>query len=97
VTTHLDFLVGSYTRPEGHVPHPDGLGVTRHRLDLHSGEVTPLGTLLEAPNPTWLALHPDGEVLYTVHELDPGEVRAYRLGPDGTAEHLVTRAITDCP
>ena len=51
------------------------------------GKLTPLGLVAEMPNPTYLALHPNGKFLYAVNEvskfgeLKAGSVSAFSIDP----------------
>ena len=51
------------------------------------GKLTPLGLVTEMPNPTYLALHPNGKFLYAVNEvskfgeLKAGSVSAFSIDP----------------
>lgn len=59
--------VGSYTdekRPEG---------IHRFRIDPHTGVWHPAGSTDAGPNPSFLALHPLGTVLYAVNEIEQYE------------------------
>jgi 6-phosphogluconolactonase len=55
--------VGTYT---------DGTskGVYAYRFDSKAGSMAPLGLMAETPNPTFVALHPNGKFLYAVNEVD---------------------------
>jgi 6-phosphogluconolactonase len=44
-------------------------GIYRCELDPSSGELTPPVLVAESDNPSWLALRPDGRVLYAANEL----------------------------
>jgi 6-phosphogluconolactonase len=78
--TDPDLLyVGTYTdsrRP---------LGIYLVRMDRRSGELRQVGAVDAGPNPSFLALHPNGRVLYAVNELDKGAVSAFAIvkGIDG--------------
>ncbi|WP_116949806.1 lactonase family protein [Jiangella endophytica] len=52
--------------------------------DIEKGVVTPLGgpALHGVGNPMYLALSPDGRVLYAIHEVDDGHVSAWALDGD---------------
>jgi 6-phosphogluconolactonase len=55
--------VGTYT--EG-----TSKGVYAYRFDNKTGKMTPLGLEAESPDPTFLALHPNGKFLYGVNEIN---------------------------
>jgi 6-phosphogluconolactonase len=55
--------VGTYT--EG-----TSKGVYAYRFDNKTGKLTPLGLMAESPDPTFLALHPNGKFLYGVNEVN---------------------------
>lgn len=65
-------LVGSYTRD-------GGAGIHRVRLDPGTGALRDDGVAATLPDPSYLALHPDGRFLYAVSELDQGAVHAFAL------------------
>lgn len=55
--------VGTYTRG-------DSKGIYAYRFDAGSGKVTSLGVAAETPNPSFLAVSPNGRYLYAVNEMD---------------------------
>jgi 6-phosphogluconolactonase len=61
--THIAY-VGTYTRGAAE-------GIYAYRFDAASGSMSPLGLVAASPNPSFLALHPNGEYLYAVNEGDP--------------------------
>lgn len=76
VSTHIAY-VGTYTRG-------DAQGIYAYRYNSADGAMTPIGLAAESPNPSFLALHPNGEYLYAVNEGDPdhpttGSVSAFRI------------------
>jgi 6-phosphogluconolactonase len=70
--------VGTYTRG-------DSKGIYQYEMDAASGALSPLGLAAETPNPSFLALHPKGNLLYSVGELAEfqgekvGSVNAYSI------------------
>ncbi|MEV6027864.1 lactonase family protein [Streptomyces sp. NPDC052036] len=66
--------VGTYTSVEG-----GGRGIGLATYDPESGAVTGTGTLTGVPDPSYLAVHPDGRTLYAVDERQDGSVTAVRL------------------
>lgn len=66
--------LGTYTSVEG-----GGTGIGLATYDAESGRITDAGTLTGVANPSYLALHPDGDTLYAVDERDDGAVTAVRL------------------
>lgn len=54
--------VGTYTRGESK-------GIYQYEMDADSGVLSPLGLAAETANPSFLALHPKGNLLYSVGEL----------------------------
>jgi 6-phosphogluconolactonase len=58
------FYVGTYTE-EG----SKSKGIYAYRFDSETGEATPLGLVAETTNPSFVALHPGGQYLYAVNEL----------------------------
>ncbi len=55
--------VGTYTRETS-------AGIYAYRFDPSTGAAQPLGLVAEMPNPSFLALHPNGKYLYAVSETD---------------------------
>jgi 6-phosphogluconolactonase len=72
-------FVGTYTE------NTASRGVYRFRADARTGAWTPLGPVDVGPNPSFLAVHPGGRVLYVVNELSrfggaaSGSVRAFAV------------------
>ncbi|MDT0464237.1 lactonase family protein [Streptomyces gibsoniae] len=66
--------LGTYTSVEG-----GGRGIGLATYDPGSGAVTGTGTLTGVPDPSYLAVHPDGHTLYAVDERQDGSVTAVRL------------------
>ncbi|WP_229887316.1 lactonase family protein [Streptomyces olivaceoviridis] len=66
--------VGTYTSVEG-----GGTGIGLASYDPESGRITGSGTLTGVPDPSYLAVHPDGRTLYAVDEREEGGVTAVRL------------------
>jgi 6-phosphogluconolactonase len=66
--------IGSYTNASN--PAGNGQGITQVRLDIESGELTPV-KLFPVPSPSWLAIDPTQKTLYAINE-----VASY--GPDKT-------------
>ncbi|GGR03728.1 lactonase family protein [Deinococcus ruber] len=86
--TFFDVFVGSYTSPLPHAPHADGQGISRLRLDTSTGQLSAPEVVAHSVQPSFVALHPDGQTLYAVSELPQGELEAYRVQPDGTLSRL---------
>jgi 6-phosphogluconolactonase len=55
--------VGTYTGEKSK-------GIYAYRLDANSGALTPLGLAAETANPTFLAIHPNGQFLYAANEIE---------------------------
>lgn len=70
--------VGTYTGAQSK-------GIHAYRVDSHSGVIEELGLAAETPNPSFLALHPNGRFLYAVNEVAAakgapgGSVSAYQI------------------
>lgn len=77
----LRLFVGCYTPPMG-----NGAGIESIVLDPTSGALTGVGTVATAASPSFLARRED--MLYAVHETEPGSVSAYRIGGDATLHRL---------
>ncbi|MFB7509551.1 lactonase family protein [Streptomyces broussonetiae] len=66
--------VGTYTSVDG-----GGTGIALTSYDPVTGRISGSGTLTGIPDPSYLAVHPDGRTLYAVDERDDGGVTAVRL------------------
>ncbi|MFI7498394.1 lactonase family protein [Streptomyces sp. NPDC049687] len=66
--------IGTYTSAEG-----GGKGVGVASYDPSTGRITGRGTITGVPDPSYLAVHPDGGTLYAVDERAKGSVTAVRL------------------
>lgn len=70
--------VGTYTRG-------GSKGIYAYRFDLSSGKATSIGLVAETPNPTFLAISPNGRFLYAANETNEyqgekaGSVSAYAI------------------
>ena len=54
--------VGTYTAKTA------SKGIYAFRYDANSGKLTPLGVAAETPDPSWVAVHPNGKYLYAANE-----------------------------
>src|SRR5215213_11519446 len=74
--------VGTYT----HDGRSDGISLIR--FDGRSGQLQPVGSVAAGANPSFLAIHPNGRVLYAVNELEQyngratGAVSAFAIAGD---------------
>ncbi|MFJ5531991.1 lactonase family protein [Streptomyces sp. NPDC093261] len=66
--------LGTYTSVDG-----GGRGIGLATYDPETGGITGAGTLTGVPDPSYLAVHPDGRTLYAVDEQQDGSVTAVRL------------------
>ncbi|GGX74994.1 lactonase family protein [Streptomyces anandii] len=66
--------IGTYTSVEN-----GGTGIGLAEYDPVTGAITGRGTLTGVPDPSYLAVHPDGRTLYAVDERQDGGVTAVRL------------------
>ncbi|GGQ77704.1 hypothetical protein Saso_55020 [Streptomyces asoensis] len=66
--------LGTYTSAEG-----GGKGIGVASYDPASGRITGRGTITGVPDPSYLAVHPDGATLYAANERERGSVTAVRL------------------
>lgn len=70
--------IGTYTEGQN-----AGQGIYASRLDLNSGALSFPVLAVEIPNPTFLALHPNGKILYSVSETGgSGFVTAFEILAD---------------
>jgi len=81
----IDFYIGTYTSPGG------SEGIYQARLNTRTGEISKPALVVQAPNPSFLAIHPNGRFVYAVHELEKGEVGAYEIQPDKTLKLINTQ------
>ena len=65
--------IGTYTQP----PMGDAEGVFVCGFNEATGELTPVQTVRDVANASWLALGAGGHVVCTVRETDPGEVGTF--------------------
>ncbi|CAL9590789.1 6-phosphogluconolactonase [Streptomyces sp. enrichment culture] len=68
-------FIGSFTAA-------GGPGIVTAAVAAGTGALTPLSALNGVPDPSWLALSPDGGMLYAVSETAAGAVAAYRVHGD---------------
>ena len=74
---------GTYTRPE------KSKGIYAYRFDAASGKLASAGLAAETPNPSFLAVHPNGRFLYAVNEQSDGTVSAFAIdGASGLLKPL---------
>ncbi|MER5428240.1 lactonase family protein [Streptomyces sp. NPDC002588] len=66
--------LGTYTSAEG-----GGKGIGVAAYDPSSGRIAGRGTITGVPDPSYLAVHPDGGTLYAADEREKGAVTAVRL------------------
>jgi 6-phosphogluconolactonase len=79
----LRFYVGTYTKKGG------SQGIYEFGLNSETGKLTPAGLRAESKNPSFLALHPNGKLLYAVNEIDgSGGVSAFAIEADGNLRPL---------
>ncbi len=60
-------------------------GVYLLRMDRRSGQLQSVGSVAVGPNPSFLAIHPNGRVLYAVNEVAQGSVGAFAIAGDSGA------------
>src|SRR5881275_3210653 len=91
--------VGTYTEDK----RTDGVYIVR--FDAGSGALRLVETANVGPNPSYLALHPNGRVLYAVNEVDQygaapgGAIGAFKIGGDGSLTRIgeqLTRGGSPC-
>jgi 6-phosphogluconolactonase len=76
-------------------------GIYAYQWDPEHGELTSLGLAVESVQPTFLALHPNGEFLYAGNELDEfkgarsGAVSAFRMDRDQARLHLINQIASE--
>src|SRR5438045_9609628 len=55
-------FVGTYTTKTA------SKGIYAFRYEANSGKLTPIGVAAETPDPSWVAIRPNGKVLYATNE-----------------------------
>jgi 6-phosphogluconolactonase len=75
-------FIGTYTHLLGRLGRYSE-GIYAFRMDAATGELTPLGTTSGIQRPSFLALHPNGRLLYAVSEMGDhsGGISAFALDP----------------
>jgi 6-phosphogluconolactonase len=90
VQDKLNVYVGTYT---GKTP-ADSKGIYRFSFDPKTGEASEAAVAAETANPTFLAVHPSGKLLYAAGEIGnfegkkAGGVSAFAVQPDGSLKLL---------
>lgn len=87
MTERFHAFVGTYT--DG-----DSEGVYTYALDGDAGTLERVGATDAGPNPSFLAVHPDGEYLYAVNEVDDGAVTVLSVDRDTGELTEVNRVVT---
>lgn len=77
------FLVGSYTIADDWIPNAAGEGISRLELDPHNGQLSHGGLAAAIPNPSYLALSPDSDILCACSELFHENGRVWTLAAAG--------------
>jgi 6-phosphogluconolactonase len=76
-------FVGTYT------DHDQSAGIHLLRMDRRTGQLQSVGSVEAGPNPSFLALHPNGRLLYAVNEVEQGAVGAFAIsGETGVLTRL---------
>src|SRR3978361_1461323 len=57
--------VGTYTAPQS-----SSKGIYAFKFDAKTGKAAPLGLMAETPDPTFIAIHPNGKYLYAINEVN---------------------------
>ncbi|WP_327319857.1 lactonase family protein [Streptomyces sp. NBC_01235] len=83
--------LGTYTSAEG-----GGKGIGVASYDPGSGRITGRGTITGVPDPSYLAVHPNGRTLYAVNEREAGAVTAVRLSDEKVLGSRATGGTYPC-
>ncbi|MFJ4922992.1 lactonase family protein [Streptomyces sp. NPDC088725] len=75
-------FIGSFTSSGGH-------GIIAAEVDDETGALTVQGTTDVVADPSYLALAPDGSVLYTVSETEEGAAAAFRIPAPGAPDQAL--------
>lgn len=66
------FLVGTYTKKEGHVDG-QGEGIYVYEMNKETGAIQQVSVSERIISPSYLTIHPNGKYVYAVNEFDAGE------------------------
>ncbi|SHH58308.1 lactonase family protein [Streptomyces sp. 3214.6] len=83
--------VGTYTSAEG-----GGKGIGVASYDPGSGRITGRGAITGVPDPSYLAVHPNGRTLYAADEREAGAVTAVRLSDEKVLGSWATGGAHTC-
>ncbi len=70
-----------------------GIGFSLAHFDTENGQLSQPRFLLEAREPAFFVIHPDGRHLYTCNSGEPGGVSAYAIDPRTGALTLINRVL----
>ena len=70
-------------------------GIYLVRMDRRSGQLRLVGFVNAGPNPSFLAIHPNGRALYAVNEGEKGAVTAFSIADDGALTRLGSQPSQD--
>lgn len=84
----LPFFIATYTTPGG------SQGIYRSALDLETGALEAPLLAAATPNPSYLALSPDGSSLACVNEQSPGTLTLFKIGAEFRLSQRATIALT---
>lgn len=74
--THYLALVGTYTNKT------NSKGIYAFDFDSATGQLTPKGVAAETPDPSWVAIHPNGKFVYAANESGKqSSITAFSLDP----------------
>jgi 6-phosphogluconolactonase len=68
-----------------------GAGILAYRFNPSTGDIASIGHVAATANPTFLAVHPNGRVLYAVNETAEGGVSAFSIDAASGALKLMNR------
>ncbi|GAB3454199.1 lactonase family protein [Streptomonospora sediminis] len=88
--------IGAYT-PGSATPQAAGSGIHRAWLDPGTGALSGGEPAAFTANPSFLAAHPSGGLLYAVNECDQGAVSAFATGPADSADRPDLTALGGTP
>jgi 6-phosphogluconolactonase len=89
--------VGTYTFPgtaPGGTHQSQAKGIYVFKMNANDGGLTLLQTVLDIPNPSYLALNPTLARLYCVNEMTAGAVSSFAINPNGTLTFINMKATT---
>lgn len=80
--------IGTYTEPP-HVEESRKEGVYQVKMDPTTGHLEIVRAIQAGPNPSFIALHPNGKFVYVANELPEGSVSSLAMDPKSGDLHII--------